>query len=117
MFSDEQTVNDPELVLRWVQFGVFTPIFRTHATKEERIERRIWKFPNFPDMLDAVKLRYALFPYIYTMARKTHDTGIGMCRPLYYEYPEMDEAYNYEGEYFFGDDILVCPDCGGRRKR
>jgi len=109
VFSDEQTVNDPELVLRWVQFGVFTPIFRTHATKEERIERRIWKFPNFPDMLDAVKLRYALFPYIYTMARKTHDTGIGMCRPLYYEYPEMDEAYNYEGEYFFGDDILVAP--------
>ena len=109
VFSDEQTVNDPELVLRWVQFGVFTPIFRTHATKEERIERRIWKFPNFPDMLDAVKLRYALFPYIYTMARKTHDTGIGMCRPLFYEYPEMDEAYNYEGEYFFGDDILVAP--------
>ena len=32
-----------------------------------------------------------------------------MCRPLYYEYPEMDEAYNYEGEYFFGDDILVAP--------
>ena len=108
-FTDEKTVNDPELVLRWIQFGVFTPIFRTHATKDDRIERRIWKFANFPDMLKAVKLRYALFPYIYTMARETYDTGIGMCRPLYYEYPNTEEAYKYEGEYFFGNDILVAP--------
>ena len=43
------------------------------------------------------------------MARETFDTGIGMCRPLYYEYPESEEAYKYEGEYFFGNDILVAP--------
>ena len=108
-FTDEKTVNDPELVLRWIQFGVFTPIFRTHATNDSRIERQIWKFPNFPDMLQAVKLRYSLFPYIYTMARETYDTGISLCRPLYYEYPENEEAYTYEGEYFFGNDILVAP--------
>lgn len=108
-FTDEKIVNDPELMLRWIQFGVFTPIFRSHATDDSRIERRIWKFPNFPNLRDAVKLRYALFPYIYTMARETYDTGIGMCRPLYYEYPESEEAYKYEGEYFFGNDILVAP--------
>ena len=108
-FTDEKIVNDPELMLRWIQFGVFTPIFRSHATDDSRIERRIWKFPNFPKLRDAVKLRYALFPYIYTMARETFDTGIGMCRPLYYEYPESEEAYKYEGEYFFGNDILVAP--------
>lgn len=108
-FTDEKIVNDPELMLRWIQFGVFTPIFRSHATKDNRIERRMWKFSNFPLMRDAVKLRYALFPYIYTMARKTYDTGIGICRPLYYEYPLDEEAYKYEGEYFFGDNILVAP--------
>ena len=108
-FTDEKTVNDPELMLRWIQFGVFTPIFRSHATKDDRIERRMWKFSNFPLMRDAVKLRYALFPYIYTMARKTYDTGIGICRPLYYEFPDDEEAYRHEGEYFFGDDILVAP--------
>lgn len=101
--------NDPELVLRWIQYGVFTPIFRTHATKDGRIERRIWKYDNFPLMNEAVKLRYALFPYIYSMARKSYDTGIGLCRPLYYEYPEVEEAYARETEYFFGDDILVAP--------
>ena len=108
-FTDEVTVNNPELLLRWIQFGVFTPIFRTHATNDSRIERRIWKFSNFPIMLKAVRLRYSLFPYIYTMARKTYDTGISICRPLYYEYPNAEEAYLYEGEYFFGDDILVAP--------
>lgn len=108
-FTDESIVNDPELVLRWIQFGVFTPIFRSHATKDDRIERRIWKFSNFPDMLAAVKLRYSLFPYIYTMARKAYDTGISICRPLYYEYPDAEESYSFEGEYFFGDNIIVAP--------
>ena len=108
-FTDEKTVNDPDLVLRWIQFGVFTPVFRTHATNDSRIERRIWKFDNFPAMREAVRLRYSLFPYIYTMARKAYDTGISICRPLYYEYPDVEEAYIYEGEYFFGDDILVAP--------
>lgn len=101
--------NDAELVNRWIQFGVFTPIFRTHATKDSRIERQIWKFPNFPTMLESVKLRYALFPYIYTMAREAYDTGISICRPLYYEYPGDEEAYTFENEYLFGNDILVAP--------
>ncbi len=109
VWTDEKNANNPDLVLRWLQFGVFTPIFRTHAMKDGRVERQIWKFSNFPTMLEAVKLRYALFPYIYTMAREAYDTGISICRPLYYDYPDMDEAYDYEGEYMFGNDILVAP--------
>lgn len=101
--------NDPELYLRWIQYGVFSPIFRTHASNFPNIERRIWTFENFPLMLEAANLRYSLFPYIYSMARKTYDTGIGMCRPLYYEYPELEVAYSNENQYFFGDDILVAP--------
>lgn len=109
MYSNDELINNPNLVLRWIQFGVFTPIFRTHATADSRIERRIWKFPNFPTILDAVRLRYSLFPYLYTMAREAYDTGISLCRPLYYDYPEADEAYEYEGQYMFGNDILVAP--------
>ena len=109
MISDPELANDPELILRWIQFGVFTPIFRTHATKDPRIERRMWKFENFPTIREAIRLRYTLFPYLYTMARQSYDTGIGIVRPLYYEYPDAEEAYSYEGEYFFGDDILVAP--------
>ena len=109
MYSNDELINNPNLVLRWIQFGVFTPIFRTHATADSRIERRIWKFPNFPLILDAVRLRYSLFPYLYTMAREAYDTGICLCRPLYYDNPDAAEAYEYDGEYMFGNDILVAP--------
>lgn len=104
-------LNDPELYLRWMQFGVFTPIFRTHATSDKRIERRIWKYPNFEQLRQTVYLRYMLIPYIYNAARATYDTGIGMCRPLYYDWSDKDEAYSreFEDEYMFGDNILVAP--------
>lgn len=101
--------NDPELYLRWIQYGVFSPILRTHATNAPNIDRRIWKYPNFSSMLKAIDLRYALVPYIYTYARYAYDTGISLCRPMYYDYPELDEAYHSEGQYMFGNDILVAP--------
>ncbi len=101
--------NDPELLQRWLQFGVYTPIFRTHATNDSKLERRIWKYPNFEQLRETVRLRYRLFPYIYTAARETYETGVGMNRPLYYDYPEADEAYRFEDEYLFGNDMLVAP--------
>ncbi|MDR1682845.1 MAG: DUF5110 domain-containing protein, partial [Candidatus Symbiothrix sp.] len=105
----QNDANDEELYLRWIQYGVFSPILRTHATNDSNIERRIWLFPNFEQMRDAVELRYSLVPYIYTMARYSYDTGISICRPMYYDYPEHDEAYRYEAQYMFGNDILVAP--------
>ena len=101
--------TNSELMLRWLQFGVFSPIFRTHGASQEGNERRIWKLDNFPMLLDCVNLRYQLMPYIYTAARQAYDTGLSICRPLYYEWPEENEAYRQEGEYMFGDDILVSP--------
>ncbi|WP_081778274.1 glycoside hydrolase family 31 protein [Xylanibacter brevis] len=101
--------TNPELMLRWLQFGVFSPIFRTHGASQAGNERRIWKYDNFPLLLECVNLRYELMPYIYTAARQAYDTGISICRPLYYEWPEENESYRQEGEYMFGDDILVSP--------
>ncbi|MGM0530198.1 MAG: TIM-barrel domain-containing protein [Bacteroidota bacterium] len=101
--------SDPELFLRWIQFGVFSPITRTHGTKAEHIERRIWKYPNFEEMRDALKFRYAMIPYIYTYSREAYDTGLSLCRPLYYDSPEANEAYKQETTYMFGDEILVSP--------
>jgi hypothetical protein len=101
--------NNPELYLRWIQYGVFSPILRTHATNASNIERRIWLYPNFPLMKQALELRYALVPYIYTFSRYAYDTGISLCRPMYYDYPEAQEAYEYDGQYMFGNDMLVAP--------
>jgi alpha-glucosidase len=101
----------PELYTRWVQWGALSPILRTHTTKNPEAERRIWAFPYqyFRAMRNAFTLRQELLPYIYTSSRKTYDSGISMIHPLYYEYPDQDQAYDFGDEYFFGDDLLVSP--------
>lgn len=104
--------TDPELYTRWLQSGVFTPIFKTHSTKDMSMEKRFWVFPDhFDPMRAAVRLRYDLSPYIYTAARQAYDTGISICRPMYYYWPESEEAYTWTQEYMFGDDILATVVC------
>lgn len=104
-----ECATDPELVLRWMQFCVFQPIFRTHGSSQSSCERRVWKFKNVDLQRQAFQLRYALVPYIYTHAREAYETGVSICRPLYYEWPEENKAYSVEDEYLFGKDILVAP--------
>ncbi len=102
---------DPELYARWIQYGMLSPILRTHTTKNALAERRIWKFPKpvFEAARQAFHLRHALIPYIYTAARQCYDTGLPLCRPLYYEWPERPEAYERGDEYLFGDSLLAAP--------
>lgn len=102
---------DPELYTRWVQFGTFSPILRTHTTKNPDSERRIWAYPEpYSSILRAsFQLRYALQPYLYTEARKTYDTGVAFFRPLYYDWPEANEAYASKNEYVFGDAMVAAP--------
>jgi alpha-glucosidase len=104
-------VVDPELYARWIQFGVFSPVLRTHTTKNPDAERRIWAYPEPYSgiMRDAFHLRYALQPYIYTEARRTYDTGVAFLRPLYYDWPEVPEAYTAKNEYMFGENMFVAP--------
>jgi len=102
---------DPELYTRWVQFGAFSPILRTHTTKNPDSERRIWAYPEpySSVMRSAFQLREAMQPYLYTEARRTYDTGVAFLRPLYYDWPEDDAAYSNKNEYLFGDQIIVSP--------
>lgn len=102
---------DPELYTRWMQYGALSPIFRTHSTKDPRLNKEIWNFRGdyFNTQYDAIQMRYQLVPYIYTMARKTYETGISLCRPMYYDYPDKSEAYIFDKQYQFGDDLLVAP--------
>jgi alpha-glucosidase (family GH31 glycosyl hydrolase) len=113
MILDNDTLDakNPELFTRWLQFATFSPIFRTHSTKDSRIKKEMWIYPLAyrNPMYEAVDIRYELAPYIYTMARKTFDTGISICHPLYYDYPDKQEAYDFKNEYFFGDDMIVMP--------
>jgi alpha-glucosidase len=104
---------DPELYTRWLQWGAFSPILRTHMTKNPDAERRVWAFPEqyAEIMRNALLLRHSFVPYIYTAARETYDTGISICHPLYYDYPDSSAAYDAgaNGEYAFGDNMIVAP--------
>ena len=102
---------EPELLTRWIQFGIYSPILRTHTTKNADAERRIWAYPEpYSDLMrDAFQHRYAMQPYIYTEARRTYDTGVAFLRPLYYSYPEAPEAYTSPNEYLFGENMIVAP--------
>jgi alpha-glucosidase (family GH31 glycosyl hydrolase) len=102
---------DPELYTRWVQFGAFSPILRTHTTKNPESERRIWAYPEpYSSILrSAFQLRYAMQPYLYTEARRTYDTGVAFLHPLYYDWPNSAPAYDARKEYMFGDEMLAAP--------
>ncbi|HKY53488.1 MAG TPA: TIM-barrel domain-containing protein, partial [Anaerolineales bacterium] len=101
----------PELYLRWVQFGVFSPIFRLHSTNRPALERRPWAKPEriYHAARDAMQLRHALIPYIYSMAWRAHQTGISLVTPMYYGNMDSAEAFKAKDQYFFGSELLAAP--------
>ena len=108
---EAQRKIDPEMYTRWMQYGVFSPIFRTHSSKDPRLNKEVWAFSGdyFDALSNSIHLRYDLAPYIYTMARKTYDSALALCRPMYYDHPQNEEAYQHRNEYMFGDNMLIMP--------
>ena len=107
--DDPTNSTGSELFLRWVQFGAVAPILRTHCN---HCERRIWMFPYFKEMRDAMWLRNALGPYLYTEARVFYDSGVAPVHPLYYDFPLDARLYEHdtvEAQYAFGSAVLAAP--------
>ena len=104
---------DPEMYTRWLQYGGFSPVMRTHSSKSGALNKEPWVFTEeYTNVIrQTVRQRYDMAPYIYAMARKGYDEGIALCRPLYYEWPEAQEAYDvkFRSQYMFGDDMLIAP--------
>ncbi len=103
--------TDGELFTRWMQYGIYSPILRTHATKQSTNDRQFWEcgLPYSRLMKEAVKKRYERAPYIYSEARACYDEGISLCRGMYIEHPELDQAYSQDQQYYFGSRLLVAP--------
>ena len=104
-------IEEGELYLRWLQYGVFSPIFRLHSTNNPYIERRPWGYGL--DILsharDAMQLRHQLVPLLYSAARQNAETGEPPILPVYYEWPEEDAAYHCSQEYLFCRQLLAAP--------
>ncbi|MBQ9531553.1 MAG: DUF5110 domain-containing protein [Eubacterium sp.] len=103
--------RDDDLYMRWLEFGVFSPIMRLHSTAIELLGKEPWKYKY--NVHQAAKywlnLRHRLIPYIFTMDYRTHLDGIALCEPLYYSYPENENAYSCPNQYMFGSELMVCP--------
>jgi alpha-glucosidase (family GH31 glycosyl hydrolase) len=104
-------VEDAELYLRWVQYGVFSPILRLHSTNNPYQDRRPWGWgPAVEEPARAaMQLRHALIPYLYSMAWRNHIAGIPLVTPLYYTNPEDDDAYTCHQAYWFGSELIAAP--------
>ncbi|MBZ5858381.1 TIM-barrel domain-containing protein [Flavihumibacter profundi] len=110
--------NDAELYTRWLQFAVFTPIFRPHGTNVGAIDPGAISIPSEPALwpdsvkaiaLKAVTLRYDLLPYNYTLAYEQTQFGKPLVRPMnYYSYTDSNLAKAVD-QYMWGDELLVAP--------
>ncbi len=110
----EAGIDDPgfrELYVRWLQFAGFLPMFRSHGTDAPR---EIWNFgepgtPFYDAIEKAIRLRYRLMPYIYSLAGGVWREDGLMVRPLLFDFPDDPRAVACSTEYLFGPSLLVCP--------
>lgn len=102
---------DPELYARWMQFGLYSPVLRTHTTKNRYAERRVFEYPQpyKSSMISTIRRRYELLPYIYSECRYAYDTGLSLVRPLYHQWPEDRPVYRAGNGYLFGRKMIVAP--------
>ncbi|MFT4217236.1 MAG: glycoside hydrolase family 31 protein [Micropruina sp.] len=104
-----------ELVTRWFQLGTFSPINRLHSTLSKFMGKEPWNYPaeHAAVMVDALRLRHRLLPYLYTMNERTHRTNRSLCRPLYHDDPRLDpnnlRGYGSPNTFLFGTELLVAP--------
>ena len=97
-----------DLALRWMQFGVFTPLMRNHAALGTR-EQELYQFSNREACGKMVKIRYSLLPYLYSEYMKAALRDEMMFRPLAFDYPDDPYADQIEDQLMVGDSIMIAP--------
>lgn len=104
-------ITSDEMYVRWIQYGVFSPINRLHSSNFELQGKEPWKHNDAVNKIasDFLRLRHALIPYIYTCMYLTHTENRALCEPMYYDYPNYRLAYKYPNQYKFGPKLIVCP--------
>ncbi|MGA7887759.1 MAG: TIM-barrel domain-containing protein [Acidobacteriaceae bacterium] len=98
----------PELYVRWFEYGTFMPILRTHGMRRFNT---VWSYGDqaTPILEKYLRLRYALIPYIYSLAYQTYETGAPYMRALFMDFPNDPRAAALTDEFMFGPDFLVAP--------
>jgi oligosaccharide 4-alpha-D-glucosyltransferase len=100
---------DNELYVRWLQYGVFQPLFRPHAQEEVASEPVYKDIVTKAKVKKQIELRYQMLPYNYTLAFENNQKGIPLMRPLFFEEPTNEKLATVSESYFWGNDFLVTP--------
>ena len=105
----EAPVIDPDLYIRWLEFGVFNPVLRFHSAPGAG-SRQPWDYGarNLEIARRWMQTRLSLVPYIYNAARQSYETGVPLVRGLYLDEPNREDCYRFD-QYLFGDSLLVAP--------
>ena len=97
-----------ELLLRWLAFGVFTPLMRDHTMKGTR-RQECYRYFRKKDFRTIISLRYRLLPYLYSEYMKAAVRGKLYFRPLAFDFPEDQEAAQVEDQLLVGDSLMMTP--------
>jgi alpha-glucosidase len=101
-------VPDTELLVRWVQNGCFSPRFIMNSWKAGGEVNTPWLHPSaLGPIRDAIRFRYRLLPYLYTLYRRAAQQGEPMLRPLFYEFEDDPRAYADSDDFLLGPNLLV----------
>lgn len=99
----------PDLALRWLEFGLFTPLMRNHAGAGTR-EQEYFRFADqLPALREMLRLRYALLPYLYSEFMKSALENTGYFRPLGFDWPADPEAREVQDQLLLGDGVMLAP--------
>lgn len=103
--------RDEELEARWYQLGAFSPINRLHSSCSPFSGKEPWNFhePVRSAMVDVLRLRQALMPYLYTMNWRAAVNGDPIVEPMYWANPNLGESYEVPDEFRFGTELVVAP--------
>jgi hypothetical protein len=103
--------KDPELMVRWLQFGVFSPINRLHSSNSLFSSKEPWNYGQAAERAMGIflRLRHRLIPYLYTMCRRASVEYRPLIEPLYYSHPEHSEAYTHGNQYWLGSELMIAP--------
>jgi alpha-D-xyloside xylohydrolase len=112
--GDNSATKNPqyqELYVRWMQFGLFCPMMRSHGTE---VYRELYYYgkagePVYDALVSAVKMRYRLLPYIYSQSRLVSNNGDSFMRALIMDFKDDRAVWDMGCEYMFGHSLLVCP--------
>ncbi|ALS97513.1 glycosyl hydrolase [Lacimicrobium alkaliphilum] len=100
---------DAELYTRWLQYGVFQPVYRPHA-QENIAPEPVFHDQQTKDIVrEFIKLRYAMLPYNYSLAYQNSQSGMPLMRPLFFEEPGNPPLMDNKSSYLWGDAFLVTP--------